>query len=40
MPCRIDPVPFAKGPSAMNPAVIYQTDFPRLKDADTVGAAL
>ena len=24
----------------MNPAVIYQTDFPRLKDADTVGAAL
>jgi CBS-domain-containing membrane protein len=40
MPCRIDPVPFAKGLSAMSTPVIYQTDFPGLKDADTVGAAL
>ena len=40
MPCRIDPVPFAKGLSAMSTPVIYQTDFPGLKDTDTVGEAM
>jgi CBS domain-containing protein len=40
MACRIHTVFFAKGVLRMTPPAIYQTAFPRLSDADTVGEAM